>query len=55
MRKKYPKSFVGFTIDNFNWLSTRDDTKYENNIDFMEYSKLIKGKINVTKLINIIN
>ena len=41
--KKYPKSFEGFTIDDFNWISTKDETKFENNIDFMEYSKLIKA------------
>ena len=43
LEKKYPKSFDGFTIDDFNWKSTRDDTKFELNIDFMEYSKLIKA------------
>jgi hypothetical protein len=43
LEKKYPKSFEGFTIDDFNWKSTRDDTKFELNIDFMEYSKLIKA------------
>ena len=29
LEKKYPKSFEGFTIDDFNWKSTRDDTKFE--------------------------
>lgn len=43
LEKKYPKSFEGFTIDDFNWISTRDDTKFVNNIDFMKYSKLIKA------------
>ena len=43
LEKKYPKSFEGFTIDDFNWISTRNDTIFENNIDFMEYSKLIKA------------
>jgi hypothetical protein len=43
LKKKYPKSFEGFTIDDFNWISTRNDTKFENNIDFMKYSKLIKA------------
>src|SRR5688500_8676281 len=43
LEKKYPKSFEGFTIDDFNWISTRNDTKFENNIDFMEYSKLVKA------------
>jgi hypothetical protein len=43
LEEKYPKSFEGFTIDDFNWISTKEDTKFENNIDFMEYSKLIKA------------
>jgi hypothetical protein len=43
IEKKYPKSFEGFTIDDFNWKSTRNDTKFELNIDFMEYSKLVKA------------
>ena len=52
LEKKYPKSFDGFTIDDFNWISTRDDTKFENNIDFMEYSKLIKALRDKDKDIN---
>ena len=40
LEKKYPRSFEGFTIDDFNWISTRDYTKFKNNVDFMEYSKL---------------
>jgi len=43
IEKKYPKSFEGFTIDDFNWISTRNDTKFKNNTDFMEYSKLHKA------------
>lgn len=43
LEKKYPKSFEGFTIDDFNWISTKEDTKFKNNIDFIEYSKLIKA------------
>ena len=43
LEKKYPKSFEGFTIDDFNWKSTKEDTKFENNIDFMKYSKLVKA------------
>ena len=43
LEKRYPKSFEGFTIDDFNWISTRNDTKFKNNIDFMKYSKLIKA------------
>ena len=40
LEKKYPRSFEGFTIDDFNWISTRTDTKFKNNVDFMEYSGL---------------
>jgi hypothetical protein len=40
LEKKYSRSFEGFTIDDFNWISTRDNTKFKNNVDFMEYSKL---------------
>ena len=40
LEKKYPKSFEGFTIDDFNWISTRSDTKFKNNIDFMEDTEL---------------
>ncbi|TLX82073.1 MAG: hypothetical protein E6L04_10580 [Thaumarchaeota archaeon] len=40
LEKKYPRSFEGFTIDDFNWISTRTDTKFRNNVDFMEYSDL---------------
>ena len=43
IEKKFPESFEGFTIDDFNWISTRNDTKFVNNIDFMKYSKLIKA------------
>jgi len=43
LEKKYPKSFEGFTIDDFNWISTKVDTKFKNNINFMKYSKLIKA------------
>jgi hypothetical protein len=42
LERKYPRSFEGFTIDDFNWISTRTDTKFKNNMDFMEYSKLSK-------------
>ncbi|MGA6992136.1 MAG: hypothetical protein WBX81_17090 [Nitrososphaeraceae archaeon] len=41
LKQKHPSSFEGFTIDDFNWISTRNDTKFENNIDFMEYSNLL--------------
>jgi hypothetical protein len=42
LERKYPRSFEGFTIDDFNWISTRSDTKFKNNMDFMEYSELSK-------------
>jgi hypothetical protein len=41
LKQRYPNSFEGFTIDDFNWISTRNDTTFEHNIDFMEYSNLI--------------
>src|SRR5919107_5184594 len=31
------RSFKGFTIDDFNWISTRNDTKFWRNIDYMKY------------------
>jgi hypothetical protein len=34
------RSFKGFTIDDFNWISTRSDTKFWRNIDYMKYSNL---------------
>jgi hypothetical protein len=37
------RSFKGFTIDDFNWISTRNDTKFWRNIDYMEYSNLSKA------------
>ena len=37
------KSFKGFTIDDFNWISTRNDTKIWKNIDYMKYSHLSKA------------
>lgn len=43
IKKKYPHSFGGFTIDDFNWISTRSDTQFKNNIDFMESSKLAEA------------
>jgi hypothetical protein len=36
-------SFKGFTIDDFNWISTRNDTKFWKNIDYMKYSNLSKA------------
>ncbi|HEY7695898.1 MAG TPA: hypothetical protein VH797_07355 [Nitrososphaeraceae archaeon] len=41
LKERYPNSFEGFTIDDFNWISTRNDTRFEYNIDFMEHSNLI--------------
>lgn len=40
LEKKYPKSFEGFTIDDFNWISTKSNTKFKNNMDFMEDTDL---------------
>jgi hypothetical protein len=40
LKERYPNSFEGFTIDDFNWISTRNDTRFEFNIDFMEHSNL---------------
>ena len=40
LEKKHPRSFGGFTIDDFNWVSARVDTKFRNNIDFMDDSGL---------------
>ena len=37
------RSFKGFTIDDFNWISTRNDTKFWRNIDYMKYSNLPKA------------
>jgi hypothetical protein len=43
LEKKYSSSFEGFTIDDFNWISTKTNTKFKNNIDFMEYTMLSKS------------
>jgi hypothetical protein len=40
LKTRHPSSFSGFTIDDFNWISTRNDTKFWRNIDFMLYSNL---------------
>src|SRR5215217_6282279 len=37
------RSFKGFTIDDFNWISTRNDTRFWKNIDYMKYSNLSKA------------
>jgi hypothetical protein len=40
LKDRHPSSFTGFTIDDFNWISTRNDTKFWRNIDFMLDSNL---------------
>jgi hypothetical protein len=40
LKARHPYSFTGFTIDDFNWISTRNDTKFWRNIDFMLDSNL---------------
>jgi hypothetical protein len=37
------RSFKGFTIDDFNWISTRNDTRFWKNLDYMKYSNLSKA------------
>ena len=47
LKARHPSSFTGFAIDDFNWISTRNDTKFWRNIDFMVDSNLtdaLKGK-----------
>jgi hypothetical protein len=43
LKERHPNSFEGFTIDDFNWISTKNDTRFENNIDFMEFSDLMQA------------
>jgi hypothetical protein len=38
LKARHASSFSGFAIDDFNWISTRNDTKFWRNIDFMLYS-----------------
>jgi hypothetical protein len=40
LKTRHPSSFSGFAIDDFNWISTRDDTRFWRNIDFMLDSNL---------------
>ncbi len=40
LKDRHPLSFTGFAIDDFNWISTRNDTKFWRNIDFMLDSNL---------------
>src|SRR5918994_656448 len=40
LKSRHPSSFSGFAIDDFNWISTRNDTKFRRNIDFMLDSNL---------------
>src|ERR687895_1738892 len=47
LKSRHPSSFIGFAIDDFNWISTRNDTRFWRNIDFMLDSNLtdaLKGK-----------
>ena len=47
LKTRHPSSFSGFAIDDFNWISTRNDTKFWRNIDSMLYSNFtdaLKGK-----------
>lgn len=43
LKEKHPNSFGGFTIDDFNWISTRNDTRFKYNIDFMKSSDLMQA------------
>src|ERR671916_569031 len=52
LKTRHPSSFSGFAIDDFNCISTRNDTKFWRNIDFMLDSNLadaLKGKRNDVK------
>jgi len=40
LKARHPSSFDGFAIDDFNWISTRKDTMFWRNIDFMVYTNL---------------
>lgn len=51
LEKKHPRSFGGFTIDDFNWVSARVDTKFRNNIDFMEHSGLASALVLKSKAV----
>jgi hypothetical protein len=47
LKTRHSSSFSGFAIDDFNWISTRNDTRFWRNIDFMLDSNLtdaLKGK-----------
>src|SRR5918997_6340948 len=47
LKTRHPSSFSGFAIDDFNWISTRNDTRFWRNNDFMLDSNLtdaLKGK-----------
>jgi hypothetical protein len=47
LKARHASSFNGFAIDDFNWISTRNDTKFWRNIDFMLYSNFtdaLRGK-----------
>ncbi|MFL6385416.1 MAG: hypothetical protein ACJ712_10675 [Nitrososphaeraceae archaeon] len=40
LKSRHSSSFIGFAIDDFNWISTRNDTKFWRNSDFMVDSNL---------------
>ena len=40
LKARHPSSFSGFAIDDFNWISTKNDTKFWRNVDFMLDSNL---------------
>ncbi len=47
LKARHASSFSGFAIDDFNWISTRNDTKFWRNIDYMLYSNFtdaLEGK-----------
>ena len=45
LKSRHPFSFSGFAIDDFNWIGTRNDTKFRRNIDFMIDSNLTDALI----------
>ena len=45
LKSRHSSSFSGFAIDDFNWISTRNDTKFRRNIDFMIDSNLTDALI----------
>ena len=43
LKSRHQSSFDGFAIDDLNWISDRNDTKFKRNIDFMQYSKFAEA------------